>query len=71
MPPPTTTCPELYPFFRGNALGVSTQVQASIDEAAAEKTKAREALIGSAGMEQLLKLVGVEEATVRLFILLL
>eukprot|EP00904_Undaria_pinnatifida_P000811 jgi/Undpi1/10730/HiC_scaffold_29.g13178.m1 len=42
--------------------GVSTtRVQASIEETTAEKTKAREALIASADMAELLKLVGVDD----------
>ncbi|CAM9748886.1 unnamed protein product [Ectocarpus fasciculatus] len=41
--------------------GVATRASASLDEAAAEKAKAREALIGSAGMEQLLKMVANDD----------
>ena len=53
-------------FFCGNAIGVSTtRVQASIEETTAEKTKAREALIASADMAELLKLVGVDDTVVR------
>lgn len=45
--------------------GVATRMSASLDEAAAEKAKAREALIGSAGMEQLLKMVAQDDGEVR------
>ncbi|CAM9338080.1 unnamed protein product [Ectocarpus sp. 8 AP-2014] len=41
--------------------GVATRMSASLDEAAAEKAKAREALIGSAGMEQLIKMVSQDD----------
>ncbi|CAB1111824.1 unnamed protein product [Ectocarpus sp. CCAP 1310/34] len=41
--------------------GVATRMSASLDEAAAEKAKAREALIGSAGMEQLIKMVAQDD----------
>ncbi len=44
-------------FFSCFAAG-ATRVSASLDEDAAEKMKAREALIGSAGMEKLLQMVG-------------
>lgn len=43
----------------------ATRVSASLDEEAAAKTKAREALIGSAGMEQLIKMVDGRDAEVR------
>lgn len=45
--------------------GVATRMSASLEESAAEKTKAREALIGSAGMEQLIKMVAQDDGEVR------
>ncbi|CAM9469844.1 unnamed protein product, partial [Hapterophycus canaliculatus] len=44
--------------------GVATRVSASIDEAAAQKAKAREALIGSAGMDKLVELVTKDDTEV-------
>eukprot|EP00903_Cladosiphon_okamuranus_P007951 g7676.t1 len=40
----------------------ATRVSASLDDEKAAKTKAREALIGSASMEQLIKMVGGRDA---------
>eukprot|EP00752_Nemacystus_decipiens_P005531 g5003.t1 len=40
----------------------ATRVSMSLDEDEAAKTKAREALIGSASMEQLMKMVGGRDA---------
>lgn len=44
------------------AVGAPTRTRATLEEEMAEKTKAREALIGSKGMEKLLKQLGVDGA---------
>lgn len=49
---------------RCDSAGVATRVSASIDETAAQKAKAREALIGSAGMAKLVELVTKDDKEV-------